>query len=159
MSKIRDAILDIKREMADTIIAAHYYQKNEVFAMADIIGDSLELAKKSKDSDRDKVVFCGVEFMGQSVKILAPHKRVFMPKAACCAMARMIDEKMFDDSLHYLEQHGIGSDDIVPVSYINCSAYVKARIGQMNGYICTSSNADTIITQALQSGKKSAICT
>ena len=154
MSKFRNFILDLKKELSNTIIAAHFYQKDEVFAMADIIGDSLELAKRSKEADKEFVVFCGVEFMGQSVKILDPKKRVFMPKAACCAMARMIDEKMFDDSLKYLAKHGIDAKDIIPVSYINCSAWVKSKIGQMNGYICTSSNADTIVKRAFEDKKK-----
>ncbi len=67
--------------------------------MADITGDSLELARKCKADDNPWVIFCGVGFMGQSVKIIAPEKRVLMPKIACCAMARMIDSSYFEDSV------------------------------------------------------------
>jgi len=62
-----------------TLIVAHFYQKDEVYALADFTGDSLELAKKSYSSPHENIVFCGVGFMGQSVKILNPKKRVYMP--------------------------------------------------------------------------------
>ena len=148
------SILELKQELTNTIIAAHFYQKDEVFEMADIVGDSLELAKKIKASDSKYVVFCGVEFMGQSAKILSPEKRIYMPKRACCAMARMIDEKMFENSLEYLQKYSISKEEVVPVAYINCSAWVKAMVGKMDGYICTSSNAQEIITKAMSTGKK-----
>ena len=98
--------------------------------------------------------FCGVGFMGQSVKILAPEKRVLMPKIACCAMARMIDVDYFDQNVAILEKAGIAKEDILPVTYINSSADVKARVGMMGGYVCTSSNAKKIITKAHESNKK-----
>lgn len=67
-------ILKLKEELG-VLLAAHYYQRDEVFEIADITGDSLELARKCRDSDKKIVVFCGVGFMGQSVKILAPEKK------------------------------------------------------------------------------------
>jgi len=154
MNNLRQKIIAIKEELKDVILAAHFYQKDEVFELADVVGDSLELAKKTKESSKNIVVFCGVEFMGQSVKILAPHKKVYMPKKACCAMARMVDENGFISSVEYMIKHGIALKDILPVAYINCSAYIKAQVGKMNGYICTSANADTIMQKAIDEGKK-----
>ena len=142
------------REELDVSIVAHFYQKDEVFNMADFTGDSLELAKWAAKDKKANLIFCGVGFMGQSVKILAPNKRVFMPKIACCAMARMIDVDYYDENVKILEKAGIKKEDIMPVTYINSSAEVKARVGQMGGYVCTSSNAKKIITKALESGKK-----
>jgi quinolinate synthase len=92
--------------------------------------------------------------MGESVKVLSPQKRVLMPKIACCAMARMIDVDYFDESLKKLHQAGISNDDILPITYINSSAAVKARVGEMGGMVCTSSNAYKIIKKGLESGKK-----
>ncbi len=143
----------LKKEL-DVSIVAHFYQKDEVFNMADFTGDSLELAKWAAKDKKANLIFCGVGFMGQSVKILAPNKRVFMPKIACCAMARMIDVDYYDENVKILEKAGIKKEDIMPVTYINSSAEVKARVGQMGGYVCTSSNAKKIITKALESGKK-----
>jgi quinolinate synthase len=92
--------------------------------------------------------------MGQSVKVLSPEKRVVMPKIACCAMARMIDTLYFDDSVKAMNAQGISSDNILPITYINSNADVKAKVGQMGGMVCTSSNAKKIITTALKEGKK-----
>ncbi len=151
--ELKDEINSLKKEL-DVSVVAHFYQKNEVFNMADFTGDSLELAKWAAKDVKPNLIFCGVSFMGQSVKILAPNKRVFMPKIACCAMARMIDVNYFDKNVQILERAGIKKEEIMPVTYINSSAEVKARVGEMGGYVCTSSNAKLIITKALESGKK-----
>jgi quinolinate synthase len=151
--KLKQEILDLKNEL-DVTIVAHFYQKDEIFNLADFTGDSLELAKFAASDKNPNLIFCGVGFMGQSVKILAPKKRVFMPKIACCAMAKMIDENYYDKNVKILEEAGIRREDIMPVTYINSSAEVKARVGEMGGYVCTSSNAKKIITNALESGKK-----
>ncbi len=92
--------------------------------------------------------------MGQSVKIIAPEKRVLMPKIACCAMARMIDSSYFEDSVNYMVERGIPRDKILPITYINSDATVKAKVGEMGGLVCTSSNAYKIIEKGLESGKK-----
>ncbi|RAX56724.1 quinolinate synthetase [Helicobacter monodelphidis] len=146
--------IQILKEELGAVIVAHFYQRDEIVDIADIIGDSLELAKKSKESDKELVIFCGVGFMGQSVKILAPQKRVFMPKNACCSMARMIDSSYFDQSIAALESYGIPRNNILPVSYINSSAEVKAKVGEMDGFICTSANATTIMQYAQKESKK-----
>jgi len=152
-AKLKQEILDLKNEL-DVTIVAHFYQKDEIFNLADFTGDSLELAKFAAADKNPNLIFCGVGFMGQSVKILAPNKRVFMPKIACCAMAKMIDENYYDKNVKILEEAGIQKKDIMPITYINSSAEVKARVGQMGGYVCTSSNAKKIISNALGSGKK-----
>lgn len=146
-------IKDLKERLSVTVVA-HFYQRDEVFEMGDITGDSLELAQRTKEDDAEFVVFCGVGFMGQSVKVLSPQKRVLMPKVACCAMAKMIDGIYYDDSVKFLEQHGIAKENILPITYINSNADVKAKVGEMGGMVCTSSNAKKIITTALGEGKK-----
>jgi quinolinate synthase len=149
-------IAEIERlkKKLDVKIVAHFYQKDEVFQLADITGDSLELAKKTINSDAEFILFCGVAFMGESVKVLNPKKRVIMPKMACCSMAQMIDGKFYDKSIEILEKSGIPKNDILPITYINSSAEVKAKVGEMGGLVCTSSNAQKIISNALESGKK-----
>jgi len=142
------------KEKLDVTVVAHFYQRDEVFEMGDITGDSLELAKKTMNDDAEFVIFCGVEFMGQSVKVLSPQKRVLMPKLACCAMARMIDGLYYDNSVKTMEKAGIAKENILPITYINSNADVKAKVGQMGGMVCTSSNAKMIITTALKEGKK-----
>ena len=150
---IKEEIVKLKKEL-DVTIVAHFYQKDEVFEMADIVGDSLELAKKSMVVPTQNVIFCGVGFMGQSLKVLAPQKRVLMPKIACCAMAKMIDVDYYNMNLKILNEAGISNEDILPITYINSSAEVKAEVGKMGGYVCTSSNAYKIINKGLESGKK-----
>ena len=150
---LKEEILKLKKELEVTIVA-HFYQKDEVYEMADFTGDSLELAKFAAKDSNPNLIFCGVGFMGQSVKILAPEKRVLMPKIACCAMAKMIDVDYYDKNVQILEEAGIKKEDIMPVTYINSSAEVKAAVGKMGGFVCTSSNAKKIVTKALESGKK-----
>ncbi len=150
---LKEEILKLKEKL-DVTLVAHFYQRDEVFELADITGDSLELAKKAKLSTSKYIVFCGVGFMGESVKVLSPEKTVLMPKIACCAMARMIDEGYFQENLKIINEAGIKTEDILPITYINSSAAVKARVGEMGGMVCTSSNAYKIIEKGLKSGKK-----
>ncbi len=135
-------------------LVAHFYQRDEVFELADIVGDSLELARRAKEATTKYIVFCGVGFMGESVKVLSPEKIVLMPKIACCAMARMIDEGYYEENLKQINEAGILNENILPITYINSSAAVKAKVGEMGGMVCTSSNAYKIIEKGLQSGKK-----
>jgi len=135
-------------------IVSHYYQRDEVFEIADIVGDSLELARKCQNDPNEWIVFCGVGFMGQSVKVISPEKRVLMPRIACCAMAKMIDDTYFDQSVSYMVERGIAKENILPITYINSDASVKAKVGEMGGMVCTSANAYKIIQKGLESGKK-----
>jgi len=151
--ELKQKITELKQKL-DVTVVAHFYQRDEVYEMADITGDSLELAMRTKEDEKEFVVFCGVGFMGQSVKVLSPEKRVLMPKAACCSMARMIDTIYYDESVKFLEERGIPKEQILPITYINSNADVKAKVGEMGGMVCTSANAKKIITKALGEGKK-----
>jgi quinolinate synthase len=153
MQNLKNKIKELKSKL-DVTVVAHFYQNDEVFEMADITGDSLELAKKAIKVDSKFIVFCGVAFMGESVKVLNPDKRVIMPRAACCSMAKMIDAKQYDDFIDTLQKHGINKEDTLPITYINSSAVVKAKVGKMNGMVCTSSSAKVIIQNALKENKK-----
>lgn len=155
-SSINGIVKEIKDLLhkLDGLLVAHYYQKDEIVAIAQLCGDSLELSRKASMSEKNLIVFCGVAFMGQSVKVLAPQKRVIMPRLACCSMARMIDSDYYDESITLLESYGIAKDSILPITYINSNADVKAKVAQMGGLVCTSANAHRIFDFALAQGKK-----
>ena len=92
-------IKQLKKEK-NAVILAHYYVDADVQAAADFIGDSFYLAKKAAETDADKIVFAGVEFMGESAKILNPRKKVLMPDASAdCAMAHMVTMKKIEKKL------------------------------------------------------------
>ena len=131
-------------------LAAHYYQKDEIFDIADITGDSLELAKKTANLN-NPLIFCGVSFMGESAKILNPNIPVYMPRLASCSMARMAEVEKVKKDIENLKKENI---DFIPICYVNSSAEVKAIVGELNGSICTSSSADKIIKWALNQDKK-----
>jgi len=151
--ELKTKIQELKDKLSVTVVA-HFYQRDEVFEIGDITGDSLELATRTRDDDAEFVLFCGVGFMGQSVKVLSPNKRVVMPKIACCAMASMIDGMQYDNTVKAMNKAGISNENILPITYINSDAEVKAKVGEMGGLVCTSSNAKKIITTALKEGKK-----
>ncbi len=151
--QLKEKIIQLKEKLSVTVVA-HFYQRDEVFEMGDITGDSLELAMKTKADNSEFVVFCGVGFMGQSVKVLSPEKRVVMPKKAECSMASMITALQYDNAVKELNKAGISNDNILPITYINSDVDVKAKVGEMGGMVCTSSNAKKIITTALKEGKK-----
>lgn len=153
MKALQDKILSLKSEL-DALIVAHFYQRDEIVEIADFCGDSLELARKASSAKQNLIVFCGVSFMGQSVKVLSPQKRVIMPRLACCSMARMIDSSYFDKSIAKLESLGIARSEIFPMTYINSNADVKAKVGLMDGVVCTSANASKIFDYALSLNKK-----
>ncbi len=153
MQELQNKIKDLLHKL-DGLLVAHYYQKDEVVALADLCGDSLELSRKASMSEKNLIVFCGVAFMGQSVKVLAPHKRVIMPRLACCSMARMIDSEYFDESIALLESYGLSKEQIFPITYINSNADVKAKVAQMGGLVCTSANASKIFNFAKAQNKK-----
>ncbi|WP_457561221.1 quinolinate synthase NadA [Caminibacter sp.] len=131
-------------------LAAHYYQKDEIFDIADLTGDSLELAKKTSTL-KNPLIFCGVSFMGESAKILNPSISVYMPRLSSCSMARMAEEGKVEENIKTLKENNI---DFIPITYINSSAKVKAIVGELGGLTCTSSNAKKIVSWALNQGKK-----
>ncbi len=127
-------ILRLKKEK-NAVILAHYYVHADIQKLADHIGDSLALAQASKKTDADIIVFCGVHFMAETAKILNSTKKVLLPDLhAGCSLADSADEEAFK---LFKAKH----PEAVVVSYINCTAKVKA----MSDYICTSSNAVDIV--------------
>ncbi|NOZ13275.1 MAG: quinolinate synthase NadA [Acidobacteria bacterium] len=131
---IADRILKLKREKG-AVILAHNYQRPEVQDIADIVGDSFELALKAKTLEPDIVVFCGVHFMAESCKILAPEKTVLLPAMdAGCPLADTITA----EGLRRLKKEHPG---IPVVTYINSTAAVKAE----SDYCCTSANAARVV--------------
>ena len=132
----RQEILRLKREL-NAVILAHYYQESEIQDLADVIGDSLELSRRAAAADSSVIVFAGVHFMAETAKILNPGKKVLLPDLnAGCSLAEGCPASQFRA---FRAQH----PDHVSITYINCSAEVKAA----SDIICTSSNAEKIIRQ------------
>src|SRR5690242_1104323 len=126
----------LKRER-NAVILAHYYQKPEIQDLADFVGDSLELSRKAADTDADVIAFCGVKFMAETAKILSPQKTVILPDMdAGCSLEDSCPPEQFK---RFREAH----PDHIALTYINCSAAVKA----LSDVIVTSSSAETIISQ------------
>ena len=141
---LRDRI-DAKRRAlkSSLLILAHHYQRIEVVAVGDFVGDSYMLARKAAETPEARyIVFCGVHFMAEAADILArPDQTVYLPNAtAGCPMADMapIDDVLL--AWQELEQLGL-AEETTPVSYMNSAAYLKAFCGRHGGLICTSSNA------------------
>ncbi|WP_298685723.1 quinolinate synthase NadA [uncultured Methanomethylovorans sp.] len=131
---LQDRILQLKEKRNATILA-HNYQVPEVQDIADIVGDSLELARAARSVECDVVVFCGVDFMAETACILNPEKTVLLPaEDACCPMASMITA----DEVRMLRRR---FPDAAVVSYVNTTAEVKAE----SDICCTSSNAIKIV--------------
>ena len=130
------AISALKHERK-AVILAHYYQNEAVQDIADFIGDSLELSRKAAATDAEVIVFCGVHFMAETAKILSPAKTVLLPDLdAGCSLA---DACPAEEFAAFRAEH----PDHIAVSYINCSAVVKA----LSDLICTSSNAVDLVKQ------------
>ncbi|MEO0986850.1 MAG: quinolinate synthase NadA [Cyanobacteria bacterium J06639_14] len=135
-SDLFEAIDELKREL-NAVILAHYYQDPDIQDVADYIGDSLGLSRQAAATDADVIVFAGVHFMAETAKILNPDKLVLLPDLnAGCSLADACPPEQF---AAFKAQH----PDHMVVSYINCSAAIKA----MSDIICTSSNAVKIIEQ------------
>jgi quinolinate synthase len=131
---LEEAILRLKKEM-NAVILAHYYQDSEIQDLADVVGDSLELSRKAAETDASAIVFAGVHFMAETAKILNPSRPVYLPDlAAGCSLADGCPAPLFKK---FRDEH----PDHVAITYINCSADVKA----LSDIICTSSNAETIV--------------
>src|SRR5687767_4773520 len=146
------------------VILGHHYQRDEVIKFADFTGDSLKLSREAANRhDAEFIVFCGVHFMAESADILRqPHQKVVLPDlAAGCSMADMAAPDQLEMAWRELEQMGIrtdaieqGKQGIIPVTYINSSAAIKAFVGAHGGIVCTSTNAQSIMTWAWERGEK-----
>src|SRR5947199_8074279 len=138
------------------MILGHHYQRDEVMRWADARGDSFGLSRKAAhNSSAEYVVFCGVHFMAESAAILtADHQQVILPDLnAGCSMADMADLDAVEEAWEALEGV-IDIDRLVPITYMNSSAALKAFVGRHGGAVCTSSNARAVITWALERGEK-----
>lgn len=126
----------LRKEM-NAVILAHYYQDEEIQDLADFIGDSLDLSRKAASTDADVIVFCGVKFMAEVAKVLSPQKTVILPDMeAGCSLEEACPPEAFK---RFRAEH----PDHIALTYINCSAEVKAA----SDIIVTSSNAEAIINQ------------
>lgn len=153
-------ITERKKELADRLlILCHHYQQESLFQFADLTGDSLKLAREAAAiHDREFIVFCGVHFMAESADILAQdHQKVMLPHLqAGCPMADMAAVGAVTMAYRDLVQAGIVQDEaaVVPVTYVNSSAAIKAFVGERGGSVCTSSNAERVLAWALTQGEK-----
>jgi quinolinate synthase len=137
------------------VILGHHYQRDEVIRFADAIGDSLRLAQFAANQPAaETIVFCGVHFMAESADVLsADHQRVILPDlAAGCSMADMAAIDQLEICWDELRLLGVTS--VIPVTYINSTAAIKAFCGEHGGIVCTSSNASTAMAWAWQQGEK-----
>jgi quinolinate synthase len=146
------------------VILGHHYQRDEVIKFADYIGDSLKLSRAAASRGKAEfIVFCGVHFMAESADILrAPHQKVVLPDlAAGCSMADMAAPDQLDICWRELGEMGVRTDaveqsraGVVPVTYINSSAAIKAFVGRHGGIVCTSTNAASVMKWAWEHGEK-----
>src|SRR5215469_6285878 len=137
-------------------VLGHHYQRDEVIQFADVTGDSFKLAREAAARpEAEFVVFCGVHFMAESADILtSADQRVVLPDlAAGCSMADMATYNQVEQCWEAMEDLGL-ADDVVPVTYMNSSADIKAFTGRHGGTVCTSSNAQRALTWALVKGSK-----
>jgi len=137
------------------VILGHHYQRDEVIKFADYTGDSFKLARQvGAHPDAEFIVFCGVHFMAESADVLsAEHQQVILPDlAAGCSMADMAEPEQLEMCWSDLEQ--MGQRSIVPVTYINSAASIKAFCGERGGVVCTSSNAAATLKWAWARGEQ-----
>jgi quinolinate synthase len=137
------------------VILGHHYQRDEVVKFADYTGDSFRLARQiASRPDAEYIVFCGVHFMAESADVLcAPHQQVILPDlAAGCSMADMVAIDQLETCWEELSQMRIGG--VVPVTYINSAANIKAFVGERGGTVCTSTNARATLEWAFARGDK-----
>src|SRR5438034_4761303 len=141
------------------VILGHHYQRDEVIKFADYTGDSFKLARQVvKHPDAEFIVFCGVHFMAESADVLsAPHQQVILPDlAAGCSMADMAEPEQLEMCWSDLEQMGVlqPGASVIPVTYINSAASIKAFCGERGGVVCTSSNAAATLRWAWERGER-----
>ena len=149
---------------SDLVILGHFYQRDEVVQYADFVGDSFQLANAALTKpEAETIVFCGVHFMAETADILArPEQHVILPNlAAGCSMADMADEDSVEAAWEelmelYADEAGRRRQaaSVVPVTYMNSSAALKAFCGRHGGIVCTSSNAATVLEWAFERGQR-----
>ena len=148
---------DARAKLGKTVtILGHHYQREEVIKYADFQGDSFLLSVEAASRpEADYIIFCGVHFMAETACILAaPHQKVILPNiTAGCSMADMAPMEDVDDAWADLED-ALGSGGIIPITYMNSIAGIKALCGRNGGAVCTSSNAKKVLEWAFEQGER-----
>ncbi|WP_167050795.1 quinolinate synthase NadA [Salinibacterium sp. ZJ77] len=162
--ELHERIGAAKAALGDRVVVlGHFYQRDEIVQHADFLGDSFQLANAAQTvPTAEAIVFCGVHFMAETADILAqPHQEVILPNlAAGCSMADMADidsvEECWEqlEALYGTERDAHGRVPVIPVTYMNSSAALKAFCGRHGGIVCTSSNAETVLEWAFARGQR-----
>jgi quinolinate synthase len=147
-----------KRELGTRlVILGHHYQRDDVIKYADYTGDSFRLCRQAAQRpEADFIVFCGVHFMAESADVLsAAHQRVVLPDlAAGCSMADMAEIDQLEQAWEEIEEVLGSPAPVVPITYMNSSAAIKAFCGERGGAVCTSSNAKAVFSWAFERQEK-----
>ena len=155
-AELDERIEEAKKKLGDrAVILGHHYQRDDVIRHADIVGDSFKLAQMaSRRPEAEYLIFCGVHFMAESADILsAGHQRVILPDlAAGCSMADMAGLEQVETAWEQLNDLGMTS--VIPITYMNSAADIKAFCGRHEGVVCTSSNAVPLFDWALKQREK-----
>ncbi len=161
-TELHERIVAAKAQLGDRVkILGHFYQRDEVVKHADFVGDSFMLAQAAKDHpEAEAFIFCGVHFMAETADILSSEDQaVMLPNlAAGCSMADMATIDQVESAWEQLTD-ALGTSDeekaeVIPVTYMNSSAAIKAFCGRNGGIVCTSSNAETVLEWAFERGKR-----
>ncbi|SHN09078.1 quinolinate synthase NadA [Gracilibacillus kekensis] len=150
-NEMKERIATIKRQMGHSLfIPGHHYQKDEVIQFADARGDSLQLAQVSAQQSAKYIVFCGVHFMAETADVLTnDQQKVILPDMrAGCSMADMADDQQTEEAWETLT--GYFGDTILPLTYVNSTAAIKAFVGVHGGATVTSSNAKKMVKWAFE---------
>ena len=158
-AELAERITAARRELGSrVVILGHHYQRDDVICHADYTGDSFKLSKlAAARPEADYIVFCGVHFMAESADILKPgDQKVILPDlGAGCSMADMATAEQVEDAWDQLTQIGVvGPSRVMPITYMNSSAAIKAFCGRNGGVVCTSSNAVPLFDKSLKEADK-----
>jgi len=140
---------------SSTVLLGHHYQRDEVVRFADFTGDSYKLSKIAAETDASYIIFCGVHFMAESADVLGRDgQQVILPDLnAGCSMADMAEISQVEACWESLEKLGLTAD-MIPLTYMNSTAAIKAFCGERGGLVCTSSNARAAFEWAFARGKR-----
>jgi quinolinate synthase len=154
--ELAEMIGTAKAELGERLfVLGHHYQRDDVMRWADARGDSFGLSRMAAEvTEAEFIVFCGVHFMAESADVLtAPHQQVILPDLnAGCSMADMADIDQVEDAWEEMAQV-TDMSRVIPITYMNSSAALKAFVGRRDGAVCTSSNARAVLTWALEAGR------
>ncbi|MFZ3454590.1 quinolinate synthase NadA [Arthrobacter sp. 7Tela_A1] len=163
-AELEQRITAAKRELGSrAVILGHFYQRDEVVRHADFVGDSFQLARAARERpEAEAIIFCGVHFMAETADMLSgPEQAVLLPNlAAGCSMADMADADSVEECWEQLRRvYGDMPDaggllPVIPVTYMNSSAALKAFCGRNGGIVCTSSNAAAVLEWAFERGRR-----